>query len=99
MPSAVERLAAAFAALGIERPHVAGNSLGGLLALEAAAAGHVARPAAISSAGIRNRRQRAYSLSVPAIIPLTAGFPKPVVPRGAPRIGCSRRLGPGAPGG
>lgn len=37
--------------LGIERPHVAGNSLGGLLALEMADAGHARSVTALSPAG------------------------------------------------
>ncbi|NYI76693.1 alpha/beta fold hydrolase [Nocardioides panzhihuensis] len=38
-------------ALGIERPHVAGNSLGGLLALEMADSGHARSVTALSPAG------------------------------------------------
>lgn len=37
--------------LGIERPHVAGNSLGGLLALEMADSGHARSVTALSPAG------------------------------------------------
>ncbi len=40
------------AARGIERPHVAGNSLGGWVALEMAAAGHAASVTAIAPAGL-----------------------------------------------
>ena len=40
------------AGLGIERPHVAGNSLGGWVALEIAAAGRAASACAISPAGL-----------------------------------------------
>lgn len=51
MPAAVERLVAFFAASGLGRPHVAGNSLGGAIALELAAGGHVASATALSPAG------------------------------------------------
>ena len=79
VPRALARLVTFFADLGIERPHVAGNSLGGLLAIEAAAAGHVASATAISPAGIWNRRQRIYTLSALALIRGMARFPAPVV--------------------
>lgn len=59
---AVRVLADFFAELGLGKPHVAGNSLGGLLSLELAAAGHVATATALSPAGIWNGWQRAYSM-------------------------------------
>jgi pimeloyl-ACP methyl ester carboxylesterase len=40
---------------GIERPHVAGNSLGGWVALEMGAAGHAASVTAIAPAGLWSR--------------------------------------------
>jgi len=43
--------------LGLDHPHVAGNSLGGGLALELAAAGRVASATAISPAGFASRRE------------------------------------------
>jgi pimeloyl-ACP methyl ester carboxylesterase len=43
------------AGLGVERPHVAGNSLGGLIALELARRGQVRSATAISPAGFANR--------------------------------------------
>jgi pimeloyl-ACP methyl ester carboxylesterase len=44
--------------LGLERPHVAGNSLGGRLALEAAVAGRAASATGLSPAGFwRNERE------------------------------------------
>lgn len=51
MASWVTQLETFFEHLGIERPHVAGNSLGGNLALELAARGSVASCTAISPAG------------------------------------------------
>src|SRR5262249_37885135 len=44
--------------LGLDRPHVAGNSLGGRLALEAAVAGRAASVTGLSPAGVwRNGRE------------------------------------------
>jgi pimeloyl-ACP methyl ester carboxylesterase len=48
------------AQLGVERPHVAGNSLGGLLALEMAARGLARSATALSPAGFANRTEMAY---------------------------------------
>ncbi len=49
--SAVRALRAAFADWGLDRPHLAGNSLGGALALELAVAGAAASVTAFSPAG------------------------------------------------
>jgi pimeloyl-ACP methyl ester carboxylesterase len=63
-PAGVDSLAslvlAFLAELGIERPHVAGNSLGGLLALELAARGAVRSATALSPAGFANSREAAF---------------------------------------
>jgi pimeloyl-ACP methyl ester carboxylesterase len=63
---AVEEMLGAVTALlddlGLERPHVAGNSLGGRLALEAAVAGRAASATALSPAGFwRNEREAAMA--------------------------------------
>jgi len=51
--------------LGLERPHVAGNSLGGRIALEAGAAGRAASVTAVSPAGFwRSDRELAYAKGV-----------------------------------
>lgn len=47
--------------LGVERPHVAGNSLGGLIALELARQGAVRSAAGISPAGFASRAEAAYA--------------------------------------
>ena len=47
-----EAVSAMCADLGIERPHIAGNSLGGWIALEMAAAGNAASVCALSPAGL-----------------------------------------------
>ena len=48
------------AELGVERPHVAGNSLGGLIALELAARGLARSATALSPAGFANRAEMSY---------------------------------------
>lgn len=48
------------AQLGVERPHVAGNSMGGLLALEMAARGLVSSATALSPAGFASRAEMTY---------------------------------------
>jgi pimeloyl-ACP methyl ester carboxylesterase len=66
-PLTIEGLAhavAAFAAqLGLERPHVAGNSLGGAVALAMGAEGHARTVCALSPAGFGARRSR-YTTAV-----------------------------------
>ena len=47
--------------LGVERPHVGGNSLGGWIALELARRGAVASATALSPAGFWNEREAAYA--------------------------------------
>jgi pimeloyl-ACP methyl ester carboxylesterase len=68
-PDTVEGLADAVAAfadsLGLDGFHVAGNSMGGAVALELAAAGRVRSACAISPAGFfGNDRERAYGRSL-----------------------------------
>lgn len=46
--------------LGLSRPHVAGVSLGGLLAIELALRGRAASATALSPAGFHNRREGAF---------------------------------------
>jgi pimeloyl-ACP methyl ester carboxylesterase len=46
--------------IGIERPHVAGNSLGGWVALELAKAGRAASATGLSPAGFHNRAEAVY---------------------------------------
>ena len=50
-----------FTDLGLGRPHVAGNSLGGVLALELAKQGTVRSATALSPAGFYNDREAAYA--------------------------------------
>lgn len=55
-----QRVAHFFAEAGIERPHVAGNSMGGAVALELARNGAVASATAVSPVGFWTPRERAY---------------------------------------
>jgi pimeloyl-ACP methyl ester carboxylesterase len=67
--------------LSLERPHVAGNSLGGRLALEAAAAGRAATVTALSPAGFwRNRGEVRYDLAVFRLMEVTGTWLRPVAP-------------------
>src|SRR4051794_8534693 len=48
--------------IGWDRPHVAGNSLGGWIGLELARRGRARSVAAIGPAGFGNRRERAFTV-------------------------------------
>lgn len=50
--------------LGLEQPHVAGNSLGGLIAIDLGAGGYARTVTAISPAGYWNRAERAWVAAV-----------------------------------
>ena len=76
MADMVEKL---FGAVGLDRPHVAGNSLGGLIALELAARGAVRSATAISPAGFWNTPERLWCKAVFRI----AGFLGARLPDGA----------------
>lgn len=67
-----------FADLGLDRPHVAGNSLGGLLSVEMAAQGMVASATALSPAGFWDPRDRARALRILRGIRASAFAPGPV---------------------
>jgi pimeloyl-ACP methyl ester carboxylesterase len=84
MPGLVEVIASFFTSLGVSRdesplPHVAGNSLGGAIALELAAAGYVASATALSPAGFASRAQLRYAVAVLTAHRLAARLPTPVV--------------------
>jgi len=78
--------------LGVRRPHVMGNSLGGAMALELAQRGHAASVVALSPAGFfRHLGDRLQALGVLAVLKATAASPLPVLRRvTATRLG--RRL-------
>lgn len=56
------RVEAFFAELGLERPHVAGNSMGGAIALELARRGSVRSATAVSPAGFWTDREREFCI-------------------------------------
>jgi pimeloyl-ACP methyl ester carboxylesterase len=60
IPAYAERFARFFGELGIERPHVAGNSMGGAIGLELARRGAVASVSAISPAGFWTPAERRF---------------------------------------
>jgi len=67
--------------LGLERPHLAGNSLGGRLALEAGAAGRAASVTALSPAGFfRNRGDMLYARSIFKLMQAAGRVLEPVAP-------------------
>jgi pimeloyl-ACP methyl ester carboxylesterase len=68
----VEALADAVEALGLERPHVAGNSLGGGIALELGRRGWAGSVCAISPIGFAAGRERAYARVTLNLIHATA---------------------------
>jgi pimeloyl-ACP methyl ester carboxylesterase len=69
VPAAVEAAVESFKSLGISRPHIAGNSLGGMLALELASAGHARSVTALSPAGFwTSGRGRAWALRMLSMI-------------------------------
>ncbi|MFE6485929.1 alpha/beta fold hydrolase [Streptomyces sp. NPDC057757] len=78
----VPALAGLCEALGIERPHVAGNSLGGLLALELGREKLVRSVTAFSPAGFWSRAERRYAFGVLLAMRQAArGMPVPMVER------------------
>ncbi|PNG16268.1 alpha/beta fold hydrolase [Streptomyces cahuitamycinicus] len=89
LPTMSTVLTALFGALEIERPHVAGNSLGGLLALDLARARLVRSVTALSPAGFWNEAERRYAFTVlTAMRQIARRMPPPVVERLArPAIG------------
>ncbi|GAA1968568.1 alpha/beta fold hydrolase [Amycolatopsis minnesotensis] len=62
--AAIDVFGRLFADLGIDRPHVAGNSLGGLLSLALGKAGLVRSVTALSPAGLWTPRQQRYALAM-----------------------------------
>lgn len=67
------------AGLGVERPHVAGNSLGGAIALELAVAGLVASVTALSPAGFFTRAERRRAILILATLRANTYLPAPVL--------------------
>ncbi|MFD0024261.1 alpha/beta fold hydrolase [Streptomyces sp. NPDC058382] len=75
-------LGAFCAAVGVDRPHVAGNSLGGLLALELGREKLVRSVTALSPAGFWTERERQFAFGTLRAMRLAAGsMPLPLVER------------------
>ena len=85
--SAVTLLGEFIGKLGLERPHLAGNSLGGLFALEAADRGLARSVTALSPAGFYTAAQLRYATTVLRAARLGAGLPEATLRRlaGSPR--------------
>ncbi|MFD8233935.1 alpha/beta fold hydrolase [Streptomyces sp. NPDC059696] len=82
LPTMSAVLTALFGALEIERPHVAGNSLGGLLALDLARARLVRSVTALSPAGFWNEAERRYAFTVLSTMrQIARRMPPPLVER------------------
>ncbi|MDO3705145.1 alpha/beta fold hydrolase [Micromonospora sp. C28SCA-DRY-2] len=64
---------------GLERPHVAGYSLGGAISLELAAAGAVASATALSPAGFFTPAERRRALAILRLLRANAYLPTPVM--------------------
>lgn len=75
--AAVDAALETFKSLGITQPHLAGNSLGGMLALELASAGHASSVTALAPAGFwTTARGRAWALRVLTMIRASARLPE-----------------------
>ncbi|MFD7436813.1 alpha/beta fold hydrolase [Streptomyces sp. NPDC059861] len=80
LPTMASVLAALCEALGLERPHVAGNSLGGLLALQLGRDKLVRSVTALSPAGFWSQAERRYAFTVlTAMRQIARRMPPPVV--------------------
>ncbi|MFG2143602.1 alpha/beta fold hydrolase [Streptomyces sp. NPDC048696] len=82
LATVVPTLGALCAELGVERPHVAGNSLGGLLALELGRGKLVRSVTALSPAGFWTQSERRYAFATLTTMRRTAKLlPLPVIER------------------
>jgi pimeloyl-ACP methyl ester carboxylesterase len=85
MAAAVAGVATGLAELGIERPHVAGNSLGGAIGLELATAGLAASATAFSPAGFFTRAEGRRALMLLSLLRASTRQPAPVLRRALAR--------------
>ncbi|MFP3986213.1 alpha/beta fold hydrolase [Streptomyces sp. E11-3] len=82
LASVVPTLGALCAELGIDRPHVAGNSLGGLLALELGREKLVRSVTALSPAGFWSKGEQRYAVTIlRAMRQGAAALPLPMIER------------------
>jgi pimeloyl-ACP methyl ester carboxylesterase len=91
MATMIEKLISALAKLGLDRPHVAGNSLGGAISLELAAAGAVASATAFSPAGFYTPAERRRALATLWMLRANTYLPTPLL-RIVLRSGSVRRI-------
>jgi pimeloyl-ACP methyl ester carboxylesterase len=91
IPALTDALRAGLAQLGITRPHVAGNSMGGAIALELALSGDAASVTAFSPAGFWNAAELRYCQASLAALAYTPTAAQPAVIAAA-RTGLGRRL-------
>jgi pimeloyl-ACP methyl ester carboxylesterase len=81
VPVMLEALLGFLDELGLDRPHLAGNSLGGRLALEAGAVGHAASVTALSPAGFfRNQADMLYARTIFNVMQVAGRQLQPVSP-------------------
>jgi pimeloyl-ACP methyl ester carboxylesterase len=92
MDHAAEDLSANFAAWGIDRPHVVGNSLGGAIALELGARGLARSVTALSPAGFFRGTDRLAALVLLLTLRLTAAITPAAALRAISRSRLGRRL-------
>jgi pimeloyl-ACP methyl ester carboxylesterase len=72
---------ALFAELNLDHPHIAGNSLGGRIALEAGAAGQVATVTALSPAGFwRSENEARYARTIFKVMQVAGKALEPIAP-------------------
>ncbi|MGH3686355.1 MAG: alpha/beta fold hydrolase [Pseudonocardiaceae bacterium] len=81
-----------FANLGLDRPHVAGNSLGGLISLVLAQHGMVSSATALSPAGLWSPLERRVSLGMVRSVHRTARYMPPKVAVRLSRTAAGRTL-------
>ncbi|CAM5321746.1 hydrolase [Streptomyces xanthochromogenes] len=81
LATVVPVLGALCEALGVDRPHVAGNSLGGLLALELGREKLVRSVTALSPAGFWTPSERQYAFAMLRTMRRAAALPLPVIER------------------
>jgi pimeloyl-ACP methyl ester carboxylesterase len=81
MASAVASLAEFFASTGLGTPHVAGNSLGGGIALELAVAGLVRSATALAPVGFFTAPQRLRALAILSVLRAGTFLPEPLIHR------------------
>jgi len=79
MPGAVQAVSELFDELGLDRVHVAGNSLGGGIALELAATGRVASATALSPAGFASPAELRRALRILNGMRMATFLPTPAI--------------------